>query len=162
MAGLFGEKVPDLVLRSLFTTYDKDGSGYLSANEVRGLLVKDLGLSESESDAFSLLMDEDGSNSISFEEFKEWIQGNNKAGIIFDPTCQKYQLLIKAAEYFREFDTDNNGAIDGQEIVKLAVSVGISEDKSATILDAIDKDQNGKISFLEFLKWLRWIPIDDS
>ena len=162
MAGLFGENVPDLVLKSVFTKYDVDGNGYLTENEIRVLLVEDLGMSDAECETITLLMDEDGSNTISFEEFKEWTQGGNKAGIILNPTGHRYQLLLKAAEYFRDFDVDSNGAIEGKEIIRLMQWLGISKDRTATVLDEIDKDKNGKISFYEFLKWLHWIPLDEN
>ena len=162
MAGLFGENVPELVLKSVFTKYDADGRGSLTEKEVKTLLVEDLGMNETESDAFTLLMDEDGNKSISFEEFKEWSKGNNKAGIIFDPTGRRFQLLLKAAEYFKEFDVDDNGAIEGEEVLRLVEWIGLNKDKASVVLNEIDRDKNGKISFHEFLKWLRWIPMDEN
>ena len=160
MAGLFGESVPEVVLQSLFAKYDKNNSGYLTEQDIRVLLVHDLGMSEDESDAFSMLMDVDGNNSISFEEFKGWIQGNNQSGLIFDPHGKRYNLLLKAAEYFKQFDIDGNGALEGHEILRLMQSIGITGEKTSAAVSAIDRDNNGKISFHEFLKWLRWIPME--
>ncbi|XP_065065826.1 troponin C, skeletal muscle-like [Rhopilema esculentum] len=161
MAGVFGSDVPDIVLQSLFKKYDLNHTGYLSSREVRSLLGHDLRMSENEIDAFSLLMDEDGNNSISYEEFKAWIQDEKKSGLLHDPSGTRYQLLLKAVEYFKQFDADDNGALEGQEIVMLMKSIGVREEGIEEAVNSIDKDHNGKISFNEFLKWLQWIPMDD-
>lgn len=162
MAGLFGEEVPDIVLKSLFKKYDRNKDGLLTEKEIRVLLIEDLGMGERESDAFSMLMDVDGNNSVSFDEFKGWIRGNNRSGLIFEPTGKRYQLLLKSAEYFKEFDLNDNGALEGEEIMRLMDSVGVAREKTDAAVKAIDRDQNGKISFHEFLKWLRWIPMDED
>lgn len=160
MAGLFGEDVPEIVLRSLFKKYDENSSGYLSGREIRMLLVQDLGMDENESDAISMLMDNDGNNTVSFQEFKGWMRGTNRSGLILHPSGKRYRLLLKAAEFFKVFDIDGNGTLEGEEIIRFMDSVGVGREMAATAIEAIDKDRNGKISFNEFLKWLNWFPID--
>lgn len=53
---------------------------------------------------------------------------------------------------FRQFDTDNSGAIDRSELRAALHSLGKYPDEKAlqSLIDAVDEDENGSISFDEF------------
>ena len=63
----FSKDTPDIVLRSLFTKYDRDNSGTIAVSELPQLFVEDLGLSSEEAETYTLLVDKDGSGTFSFD-----------------------------------------------------------------------------------------------
>ena len=161
MASYLGHELPVVVLKSLFGKYDTDGSGFLSKPELITLLSEDLALAKKDVEAFSLLMDKDASHRISFDEFSAWIQNPSQAGLLMDPTGSKYHILLKAVEYFKQFDTDQSGALEVGEFTKLMKSIGVNDSAVTAALNGIDRNHDGNISFYEFLKWLNWIPMDE-
>ena len=161
MASYLGHELPTVVLKSLFGKYDYDNSGYLSKTEIVTLLREDLALDKKDVEAFSLLMDKDASHRISFDEFSTWIQDPSQAGLLMDPTGSKYHILLKAVEYFKQFDVDESGALEIDEFTKLMKSIGVKDEAVAAALNGIDRNHDGNISFYEFLKWLNWIPMDE-
>lgn len=161
MASYLGHDMPTVVLKSLFGKYDLNQSGYISRSELVCMLRDDLRLEKKDVEAFSLLMDKDASQNVSFEEFSNWIQDPTQAGLLMNPTGSKYPVLLKAVEYFKQFDVDESGALEVDEFAKLMESIGVKEEAIAAALNGIDRNHDGKISFYEFLKWLNWIPIDE-
>ena len=157
MSSYFDEDVPDFVLKSLFSKYDKDSSGSLTQGELRILLEDDLGIVSSETDTLSLLMDKDASQKVSYDEFREWMK---KGGSIVKDSS-KYYLLERAVQYFKTCDQDKSGALEENEFKQLMNSLGARPDTVHSALESMDKDHNGKISFHEFLRWLNWLPMSD-
>lgn len=74
----FDKNVPKVVLRSLFMKYDQDGNGLLSRTELRQLFQNDLGLTKDQSEAYSMLLDKDGSKSVNFDELYQWLSSGEK------------------------------------------------------------------------------------
>ena len=74
----FDKNVPKVVLRSLFMKYDADGSGVLNQSELKQLFQNDLGMSKDQSEAYSMMLDKDGSQSVNFEELHEWLSSGEK------------------------------------------------------------------------------------
>lgn len=74
----FDKNVPEVVLQSLFKKYDQDGSGLLSQTELRNLFQSDLGMTKDQAEAYSMLLDKDGSKSVSFEELHQWLSSGEK------------------------------------------------------------------------------------
>eukprot|EP00794_Sanderia_malayensis_P009673 gene9673-10659_t len=161
MASYLGHYLPTMVIKSIFGKYDTDDSGYLSKCELVTLMKEDLRMSKRDIEAFSLLMDKDASHRISFEEFAGWIQDPNQSGLLMNPTGSKYHILMKAVEYFKQFDQDQSGALEQEEFVKLMKSIGVKDEAIGAALNGIDKNHDGQVSFYEFLKWLNWLPADE-
>ena len=151
---LFNRNVPEIVIKSLFAKYDQDGSGRLQKSEAMSLLVNDLGLGPKQAETCYLLVDKDGSGSISFDEFLQWFRSGEGFKNIDDSS--RYYKVRKAVEYFKEYDADNSGTIERGELKKLMHSVGY-EGKIDDAMASLDKDGDGKISFTEFLAWLNWV-----
>ena len=82
----FDRDVPEVVLRSLFQKYDKSQTGVLSQTEVRDLLQNDFGMKADQAKAYEMLLDEDGSKSISFEELHNWFKSGERFKHIGDST----------------------------------------------------------------------------
>ena len=155
----FDANAPNVVLKSLFLKYDKDGSEKLQAEELRTLFEEDLGLNADAAKAYSLLLDKDGSGEVSFEEFKAWLSSGEKFKNVNDES--RLYRLSKAVEMFEKYDVDGGQSLSAEEFQKLHADIGGKPEKLQEALAALDKDGNGKISFPEYLKWLNWVPMDD-
>ena len=155
----FDPNAPSVVLRSLFYKYDKDGSGQLSKEELVSLFQDDLGFTKEQSDAYSLLLDKDGNNEVSFEEFSGWLKSGEQFKNINDKS--RYARLKKAVDLFKSYDKDSSGFLDRNEFKTLFQNVGGKPAKLDKALAELDKDGNNRISFQEFLRWLNWVPLEN-
>ncbi|XP_052815904.1 uncharacterized protein LOC128242690 [Mya arenaria] len=149
----FNENTPDVVLRSLFAKYDADQSGQIGRDELSTLLTTDLGMTDSQAEVYIHLLDKDGSSSVCFDEFKQWLRSDEKLKSINDQA--RYHVLCKAVEMFKKYDTDESQSISSDEFEELMNDLGASSDRESDF-KAIG---NGKISFPEFLKWLKWLKV---
>ncbi|KAK3097454.1 hypothetical protein FSP39_009766 [Pinctada imbricata] len=155
----FDPNAPDVVLRSLYMKYDKDGSGSLDKNELSSLFKDDLGLTDSQVEAYCLLLDKDGDAKISFDELVSWLKSGERFENLKDKS--RYNRLQKAVAMFKKYDKDGNNSLDRNEFKNLFLDVGGKPEKFDAALAQMDRDGNGVIAFQEFLKWLNWIPLDD-
>lgn len=157
-ASYFDPRTPDIVLKSLFLKYDKDNSGYLSKEELNSLLIDDLGLTAAQADAYSLLIDSNADSKLSFQEFAKWLRSGDRLESVSDKS--RYARVQKAIEMFNKYDVDGNKSLDRKEFEKLFDDCGGKKARLADALNQLDTDDNGKISFTEFMKWLNWVPMD--
>ena len=148
----FDKDTPTVVLRSLFSKYDTDGNGVLGVDELNTLLKEDLGLTSEQADIYSLVIDKDGSRSISFDEFASWLRSGERFSNVSD--ISKYQQMCKAVEIFRQFDTDGNETIEKTEFSTLMSSINYKENEIEKAFKQLDKNGDGVISFFEFLAWI--------
>ena len=118
----FDKNVPKIVLKSLFAKYDKDGSGQLNREELKGLFVDDLGLSKEQAESYAYLLDKDGNGRISFDEFNQWLQSGERFKNVNDKS--RYYRLKKAVELFKSYDKDGSGALDRAEFEQLFLAFG--------------------------------------
>ena len=153
----FDENTPDIVLKSLFKKYDRDGSGTLAKTELLCMLRDDLGLSSDEAETYVLLVDKDASGKLSFDEFKTWLNSGEKLRNVEDNS--RFYMMQKAVEMYKKYDTDATGGLDRKEFSILYSDVGGKPENLDSALQSLDKDGNSKISFYEFLKWLNWIDV---
>jgi calcium-binding protein CML len=150
----FSESVPEVVVQSLFRKYDTDGSGRLQSAELMKLL-NDLGMDPKQAETVMMLVDKDGSGTVSFEEFFQWLREGEGLRNVDDST--RYYYLRKAVDLFKKYDKDASGTIEPNELEELLKSIGYTGSMESA-LKTLDKDGNNKISFSEFLQWLNWIP----
>ena len=92
-ASYFDKSVPNVVLRSLFMKYDVDGSGVLNRQELQTLFEGDLGFTHEQAEAYSMMLDKDGNQAVSFEELSHWLASGEKFKNINDK-C-RYTRLSK-------------------------------------------------------------------
>lgn len=93
----YDENTPDLIIHSLFSKYDFDGSGALTMDELPSLL-RDLGIGEEAAETYSLLIDKDGSGEVTYDEFKAWLKQGNKVN---QSDCSRFCVMERAVEMFR-------------------------------------------------------------
>jgi len=133
-------------LKQMFENMDTDGSGTITYEELKeGLARLGSKLSESEAKALMEAADQDGSGSIDYIEF-------------VTATMHKYRLesddqLYKAFQYF---DRDNSGYITIDELETAMREYGIADDNCIKeILAEVDTDNDGRVSFKEFVAMMR-------
>lgn len=160
MAGksLFREDVPEIVIKSIFSKYDKDGSGCLEKSEILAMLRDDMGLDEKQAEVCFMLIDKDGSKSVSFPELAEWFRTPGKGFKVVDDQ-HRYAYVRRVADYFKEYDRDGSGVIDRREFRALLASGNkdwnrCTDEDISRALKAVDKDGSGTVSFSEFLAWM--------
>lgn len=159
----FNESTPKIVIQSLFRKYDQDGNGVLQKNEMMSLLREDMGLDAKKSENVLAAVDKDGDGNVTFEEFFQWLRDTKSIEMIneSDEKANRYYYTRKAVEYFKKYDKDENGFIDGEELKLLLKDINYKHSVQVA-LENMDKDGDGTVSFPEFLKWLNWIPTDDE
>ena len=158
-AGLsfFDKKAPQIVVRSLFDKYDTNGNGKLEKAEMQALLEGDLGLDPDKFWVYFLLLDKNGDHDISFEEFNDWLHSEEHFEVLNDK--EKFESLAKAFDYFKSFDTDDTDTLDRTQFEEMMKYFGYETVDMDKAFEKMDKDENGKVSFWEFMVWLKWIPV---
>ena len=153
----FDKKAPTAAIRSLFDKYDANSNGRLEEQEIQFLLEGDLGFSQEQSWAYFLLLDKNGDHNISFEEFQDWLRSGERFEILNDKA--KYHYLSKALSYFKSFDSDNSDTLDRAQFEKMMKFFGYETVDMEKAFAEMDKDENGAVSFWEFMVWLKWVPV---
>ncbi|KNC49004.1 caltractin [Thecamonas trahens ATCC 50062] len=157
----------EVILRNLFDEYDASNTGNLEMDEFHNLCYdKGLYLSEQELVNAMAFMDADGSGAIEFEEFRTWwMQDGGKFERLH---ADNSHALAAAIRLFREFDPNNTGAIpvdEYRQMLKhmpdtvLDVSEGIDEADILALANTVDANNDGYISFNEFLDWINPRPV---
>lgn len=158
-AGLsyFDKGAPEVAVRSLFNKYDVNRNGKLEGHEMQTLLEDDLGLSPEQSWVYFLLLDKNGDHDISFEEFNDWLRSGEHFEVLNNKA--KFHSLSKAFDYFKRFDTDNSDTLDRVQFERMMNFFGYTTINMDKAFAKMDKDDNGVLSFWEFMLWLQWIPV---
>jgi len=132
---------PEKEVHRHFTRLDKDGNGYLAADELK-LLLLDMGFApvaaKEEAENMLKAADENNDGQVDFEEFKQvWHR----------------KLLSQHDQYihrvFAVFDDNGDGYIDARELQSV---LGDDFDNIKAMIDEVDENNDGKLSFVEFQK----------
>jgi len=135
---------------SIFQLIDESGDGRITKEElIKGLTIHNPSLQniEDEVDKIFTNLDTDQNGFIEFEEF---------ARVLID----KKKLLTQEnlAFSFNFFDKDGSGDITVQEL-KDVFGKSANNDKLQKLIDEIDIDKDGVISFLEFTLMMKKIIV---
>ncbi|KAK3275742.1 calcium-dependent protein kinase [Cymbomonas tetramitiformis] len=136
-------------LSELFKAFDKDNSGSITLAELEdGLskMAKQGGASLTESQVKALMesADVDGDGTISYEEFIASTLHMNK--------LDSDENLWKA---FASFDTDDSGYITHEELSDALLKHGMPIENIEQIIKDVDKDNDGRINYDEFVQMMR-------
>ena len=153
----FDKKAPTAAIRSLFDKYDANSNGKLEEQEIQFLLEGELGFNQEQSGAYFLLLDKNGDHNISFEEFQDWLRSGERFEILNDKA--KYHYLSKALSYFKSFDSDNSDTLDRAQFERMMKFFSYETIDMEKAFAEMDKDENGAVSFWEFMVWLKWVPV---
>lgn len=135
-------------LRATFDKFDINHDGTISAAELGAVLeeikVDDQSLPAEMSEAVLKEADLDANGVIDFGEFVAMIS-------------QKFKELDTETELLRAFqilDKDGNGFITRDEIDYFVKDMPVEADIMNEMLNSLDLDGDGRISFIEFVKWM--------
>ena len=145
-----------LQLKEVFDTFDYNGNGILSPNDLRNALMS-YGYNANKETVYDIIaeFDEDESGGLSFKEFLRMITGslaNNNSNI--NNTYKKINKKNEIERVFRKFDNKNKGFIDLDCLRRMVGEFGeeVDEGELKEIIKKVDSNQDGKISFEDFYK----------
>ena len=147
------EQTPQLVLKSIFDSFDDDGNGTLDKEEFNKLLTA-IGIEDHIArEAMKLLADENADGVISKEEFYEWIKGDKVQEIMYD--TDKFRLLCGVSQIFKSFDVDGDHTIDWKEFKSYMVDGDgdLDEETAKALWNEIDANGDGEITFKEYWRY---------
>jgi len=189
-----GRKATQRVVRDIqkvteiFKQFDRNQSGVIEPHEFMPLLATLLQQPQSELDKEEVwktwkLVDEDGSNTVSFDEFHKWYCGTFavegltdfrdfiKEDMVPEEQRQMREVAAKLGidifdiekiwKEFKAIDTDSSGLIDYEEF-KVLIHAELSPKPECPevpprIVDKfwldVDSDRSGSVSFEEFADW---------
>ncbi|CAM4776317.1 unnamed protein product [Rotaria magnacalcarata] len=131
-------------LRDAFDLFDRDQSGAISSSELKQILIA-LNFHPTDSLLRKIMkeMDTDGNGSIEFDEFVK----------VMKHVYQRAYTDQEMRRAFKCFDTDNSGYITTSELHEVfrRLNRDISEHRISEVLSAVDMDNDGKISYEEFV-----------
>ena len=132
-------------LRVEFDSIDRDHSGELDFKELKTFMDKN-NFEPQFANLAIRIFDKDGNGQISFDEFVEFTKALAK--LDKDP-------IVLQRILFSTLDKDNSGELDNKEIYSFLNYFSpepITEEDVQNIIDNLDEDENGKLSFDELMK----------
>lgn len=141
------EEVEDI--RSLFLLYDKDGSGQITKSEVAAAIsCRNGNLSYSDVYFMMRMLDIDGSDNVSFDEFLT---------MALLCKCGEELSELQIKQLFKAFDSDGDGVLSADELKQLwniatnSNNKQISDEQMNDMIKAIDTNGDGQIDYEEFV-----------
>eukprot|EP01099_Mayorella_cantabrigiensis_P008506 TRINITY_DN8003_c0_g1_i1.p1 TRINITY_DN8003_c0_g1~~TRINITY_DN8003_c0_g1_i1.p1 ORF type:complete len:268 (-),score=56.86 TRINITY_DN8003_c0_g1_i1:61-864(-) len=157
---LFGpeEGEGEAFILQLFNTYDRDKSGDISIDEFDELTYE-LGhkLTKEELHHSFQKIAKQNPNRISYTEFKDWWQSDNKLALLHEIGDSEREVVSKAIKYFKKFDLKKNGSLDKFEFKKVYKQLyfdKLTKKDFESAFQELDKDKSGTISLNEYVQWL--------
>lgn len=164
----------EAIIQDLFHKYDSDGNGYLDPREFRSLMTdlqQRMDFPPDEVFRFLSEADQNADGMIEYEEFiplaLQIIQGmyakkrfeqhmedvEQQAEDLLVHGMSRDELTDIVANIFERMDSDGSGTLSKQEFITALTSMelGLTRREINTIMFQIDQDQDGNISYREFV-----------
>eukprot|EP00128_Syssomonas_multiformis_P014453 Colp12_sorted_trinity150504_noHs@21389 len=153
----FPGRAPGNLSKIVFDKYDKDKSGQITHTEFH-LICYEMGdfMPKNDADLLFSQIDKDNSGHIDYEEFSSWWKSSRETRFK-RLTEQESAKLNQFAVHFMSFDHDGSGALDHKEFAQLHSSLtsgGWKLPDAATLLKQLDLDNDGHVSFNEYVNHL--------
>jgi len=148
---------PKAMSEIMFDKFDKDKSGSIDDGEFQ-LLVRNLGYAVTDAEVKSLLkvLDADGSGQIERKEFAAWWRRKDRwdmLSIAEDEKQAREDAALVFSQHSGEFENRIPKA-NFPNFCKDLVTKGLTNKSQQKILEDLDSDQNGYVSYNEYLDWL--------
>lgn len=131
-------------LRELFKSFDGNGDGQITLDELREGLARQAKLSDSEVEQILRDTDVDGNGVIDYEEFV--------ASTVNLSMLEREEVCMKA---FQKLDTDGSGTLTADEVAAAMGMAGrMSEQEVKETVKRYDVNGDNQIDYNEFLKML--------
>ncbi|CAL9135396.1 unnamed protein product [Musa textilis] len=157
------EEEVDDELESIFSTFDKDGDGFITVKELEESLRR-LGLAVTDNEVTSMMerVDANGDGLIDLDEFRELYaelgrsqEGGHEKGLVAREEEEETDLR----EAFDVFDGNRDGLITAEELAMVLKSLGLKQgaklEDCRDMIGRVDRDGDGKVNFDEFKKMMR-------
>lgn len=145
-------------LKRVFPTFDKNGDGYITNEELRESL-KNVGMVMTEKDIKEMVekLDRNGDGLLDFNEFCDLFESIVSREGGEDGKGEEEEVDLKEA--FDVFDGDKNGLITVEELGLILSSLGLKEGKKMEdckeMIRKVDMDGDGMVNFDEFKKMMK-------
>ena len=159
----------------IFTVFDADGNGNMSATELLSGLQKLGNFDEvtiADAEAIIKQFDKDGDNACSITEFSEYF--TSRVQVASDTRTKKKEhkvvmkfctMMRKAEEkgaslddIFKHFDKDKGGSVSADELLaglrKLPHCKSLSDEDIRSLVKSLDADHSGEVSLKEFTDFI--------
>ena len=142
-------------IRATFDSFDTDGSGSVSADELEAMLGQ-LGFTTGEVAEMVSQADTDKNGELDFDEFRTLINEDGSYGSYgysYGGWSSAYgPSEAEEKQLFDLFDTDKSGSIDTNELYAMLRQLGIDARVAQVqdYLDRLDSDHNGTLDYDEF------------
>ncbi|GLJ25305.1 hypothetical protein SUGI_0484360 [Cryptomeria japonica] len=143
-------------LRRVFSTFDKNGDGLISQQEMTESLEK-LGLKIGEEEVLSAIkkVDANGDGNVDFEEFVMFYADISKVG----EGATNLEEDPELADAFAVFDGNGDGLITAEELQSVMCSLGLKEGRTAgdcrNMIRQVDMDGDGMVNYAEFKEMMK-------
>ncbi|PRW33551.1 calcium-dependent kinase [Chlorella sorokiniana] len=132
-------------LKELFKSFDRNGDGRITLDELRAGLTRHNKLADCEIEQILRDIDVDGNGVIDYEEFL--------ASTVNLALLEREEVCMKA---FAKLDKDGNGTLTADEVAEAMGCTGrMSEQEVRDVIARYDVNGDGIIDYSEFLKMLR-------
>jgi calcium-dependent protein kinase len=132
-------------LEHLFQSIDADGSGSITAAELKQAL-QSMG-SKIPDDQLQVLMDSADQNNDGTIDWQEFV-----AATIHMGKLENEEAVSRA---FRHFDQDNSGLITSDEVAAVLKDQGLSQEDVSSLIAEHDTNKDGAIDYQEFLAMMK-------
>jgi Ca2+-binding EF-hand superfamily protein len=164
-------------LKDAFDSFDANGDGLIDADEISSLsqIMTGKQLSRDEATRVLQMLDKDSDGSVDFGEFCMWFGTQKDAWSLPDPnvfmmgtkadTMPEFgeNMFADLKNSFDAFDMDGSGKLDVAELKSfsetLALGTTVSAERLAAATAILDKNDDGLISFPEFVEYFAELPV---
>eukprot|EP00933_Yihiella_yeosuensis_P061501 TRINITY_DN64325_c0_g1_i1.p1 TRINITY_DN64325_c0_g1~~TRINITY_DN64325_c0_g1_i1.p1 ORF type:complete len:198 (-),score=51.66 TRINITY_DN64325_c0_g1_i1:220-813(-) len=150
-----GRKLRDIVLQQSFRLADQDSNGFVSKAELKALIQRVMPSIKPE--LFNELWahaDTHKQGRITFPEFKCWLEHEANSEVESLLTAVTGTPGGGLVTIFRTWDTDGSGVISVKELQAVCENAGMPAKEMRVMLDAMDANHDGEISYHEFAQFL--------
>ncbi|MCQ2818766.1 MAG: EF-hand domain-containing protein [archaeon] len=139
--------------KEVFEIFDIDKDGEVSTSELK-LIFWSLGQHVNDSELKQMIdkVDKDGNHTLDFAEFLSLMADK------FVRNDENYKYY----EIFRYFDKDGSGTISPLELKIALMKFTNKEDAIDKIMAEADEDEDGEVSFSEFVRFMKKLPPEDE